>query len=90
MPLLVPNTELKVANVTFRTEHKPAGIGTWGVYLTGPKTDFTLRGPTLICELFVHDGQVALVGEEGTCNAQTTATTADVPAGNRRGGLPAA
>ncbi len=42
MPLVTPNTSLKVANVTFRTEDKPAGIGTWGVYLYGPKTDFIL------------------------------------------------
>ena len=78
MPLVTPNTSLKVANVTFRTQDKPSGIGTWGVYLYGPKTDFTLRGPTLICELFVFEGKVALVGDEGTYNAQTTATTVDV------------
>jgi len=78
MPLVTPNTSLKVAKVTFRTEDKPAGIGTWGVYLYGPKTDFTLRGPTLVCELFVFEGKVALVGDEGTYNASTTATTVDV------------
>jgi hypothetical protein len=59
------------------------GIFTWGLYLWGDQTNLTIAGPTLICELMVWDGKVALVGTPGTYDAATTATTIEVGAPGR-------
>ncbi|MCX8038600.1 MAG: hypothetical protein N3D11_16410, partial [Candidatus Sumerlaeia bacterium] len=80
LPLLHPHSSLRLANVTLRTLERPAGISTWGVYLNGPKTDITLTGPTLICELMVTEGKATLAGTPGTFDAATTATTVEVGA----------
>ncbi len=69
---------LSVGNLTLKTLDKPVHTWCWGVYLSGEKTDVTLRGPTNICEMMVWDGKATLVGDEGTFNAKTTATTIDV------------
>ena len=45
------NQSLTVGNVTFKTLDEPVNIFCWGVYLSGPETDVTISGQTLICEL---------------------------------------
>ncbi|NPV45871.1 MAG: hypothetical protein HPY69_02840 [Armatimonadetes bacterium] len=72
------NQSLTVGNVTFRTLGEPVNVFCWGVYLSGPETDVTISGQTLICELMVFDGKCQVIGDEGTYNAATTATTVDV------------
>lgn len=78
LPLLSPNTAIDIGNVTFKTLDKPAFIYTWGAYFWGDKTDVTLVGPTLICELMLWAGKCSLIGQEGTFNAKTAATTIEV------------
>lgn len=73
-----PNQALTVGNVTFRTLDEPVSIFCWGVYLSGPETDVTISGQTLLCELMVFEGKCQVIGDEGTYNAATTATTVDV------------
>ena len=66
-----------VGNLTYRTLDNPAGVKSWGVYLSGEDTDFTVSGPTQIAEYMVFDGKSALIGDPGTYNATTSATTVE-------------
>lgn len=77
-PAAARNQSLTVGNVTLKTLDEPVNILAWGVYLSGPETDVTIAGQTLICELMVLGGKCQVLGDAGTYNAATTATTVDV------------
>ena len=76
--------DVTVGNVTFRTL-KPVGIGCWGVYVGGNRTDLTLVGPTRICELMASGGKVTLEGSspqarDATCSLTTVEVGGGGPA----------
>jgi hypothetical protein len=73
-----PHSALKTGNLTWRTLDKPATLCCWGLYLTGEKTDVTVRGATVLCELMLFDGRAAVIGDEGKSNTFATGTTIDV------------
>ncbi|HEY5137744.1 MAG TPA: hypothetical protein VIJ25_00280, partial [Methylococcales bacterium] len=81
------HTTVQIGNLTLKTLDEPVHIPAWGVYLTGEKTDVTLLGPTVICELMLWAGKATMLGDPNTYNVWTTATTIDV--GNPEG-MPAA
>jgi hypothetical protein len=67
-----------IGNVTWKPLSGPVRAPGWGVYLSGDRTDVTLTGPTRIAELMLWAGKAALIGDEGSYNAATNATTIDV------------
>lgn len=76
LPLTL-DTPVRTGNVTWRRESEPVSVIAWGLYLTGDQTNFTVAGPTTICELMLWDGRCAVVGDDGTYNAAVTATTVE-------------
>jgi hypothetical protein len=74
------NASLTVGNLTLKTLDEPVGIYCWGLYLSGPETEVTISGQTLLCELMVFGGKCAVIGDEGSYNGATTATTVEVGA----------
>jgi hypothetical protein len=69
---------IRYGNLTLRPADRAVKTVVWGVYCTGSESDVTLRGPVRICELMVWDGQVRLIGSEGTYDACCACTTLDV------------
>lgn len=45
---------------------KPAGLTTWGLYPSEPRTDLKIQGPSRIAELLFSEGNVSLAGTPGT------------------------
>ncbi len=71
-------TELAIGNLTLKTVGQPVSTWCWGVYFSGGETDVTLRGQTVICELFLTEGRCLLDGDPNTFNAVNSCTTVEV------------
>ena len=75
---LKPNTKIEIGNLKMITGKGRVGIGTWGIYLYGDKTDVTFLGPTSICEFMLWNGKATLKGTNGYKNLYASATTIEV------------
>ena len=71
-------TDLTIGNLTLKTAGQTVRTWCWGVYLSGGKTDVTLRGPASICELFLSDGRLLVEGDAQTYNSLNSCTTVEV------------
>ena len=81
--LVPPNTTFTTGNLTWKVGETPLNIFTWGLYFSGKETDVTIKGPVLICELILFDAKrVALLGDDGTHNVWSTATTIEADYGH--------
>ena len=78
--LLDPPTPLKITlgNLTLKTVGQSVHTWCWGLYLSGERTEVTLRGPTSICELFLSDGRLLVEGRSRTYNSLNSCTTVEV------------
>lgn len=81
--LTPPGATFTTGNLTWKVGEVPLDIFAWGLYFSGRKTDVTIRGPVLICELILYDVErVRLAGDEGTHNVWSTATTIEADYGH--------
>ena len=66
------------ANLTWRVTDEPAHIICWGVYLTGDQNDVTVPGPTVLAEIMLWGGKLAVSGREAADDIRVAATTIEV------------
>ena len=72
------STQVTFGNLTLKTTGREVRTWCWGLYLSGEDTNAVLQGPTSICELFLSEGRLEVVGDAGTYNSANACTTVEV------------